>query len=396
MSIIKGSIFFSYKSENVGIVRNVYERLSAQGIWVWMNEYRVKHDQQKNFQHLINTGIDSSEFGVLFVGKSYARSSYCHVEIERILRRIPHNKIVVIKLEHSEYFDKLYPEFVGKSYLCQGDENKVYQALSAAGVIPEGISATETVKSPESHLWFVKEAGFVFDNYKWAVDSSSRFDGLTDREKLKFSDSYKTEYHRFYREVNGYTVKLLLDYENYDEIQAGFLEERLSAEDRDKVLTADFEQDERQRLIDEMNRFPGEAANSYEQIRMANKWVGSQLNPPEWNISLVKEIGVHMLIMRDRKHLFRHRMFTFTIPKLNYIFRVYKLVLPHPQHKKPLRIRFIFCFNNNLEYFFRSVPYADELVASFAWINDKANEDTRISKSDLKKAMQRFGIGGRK
>lgn len=384
----RNRLFISYKSEDVSIVRRVSERLCSQSIPVWMNEYNVCHDRQDKFQHLINQGIDASQYGLLFVTKAYARSSYCHVEIERLLRRIPHDRIVVLKLEESQHFAELYPRLHDRGYQVGTDEQAIYTALHQAGAIDRHLEPASTPFHP--HPWHVREAGFSFDNDQWVVDTASRFSGLSQRDTLKFSSVDKTEYHWFYRDIEGHRIRLLLDYELYDEHQADYLQHRLQARDKERVRAADFEQDERQRLIDEMQRFPEEVANAYSQILIASGKHTSSAS----TISMedISEIGVHMLIKEDRGKFFRHRMFTFGIKSENMIVRVYKLVLLHPQFEQPFRIRFIFCFSNDLRYFFSTVPWADQLVDTFHWINTTRTTDIQLSNDDIASARNLFGV----
>src|SRR5436309_12430237 len=103
-------LFISYKSDDVGFVRPICERLLAEGYAPWFNEYHVPYDRVGEFQRFINRGIDESTWGLLFVNNGFALSPFCNIEVERLLRRLPIEQLIIFHLGDAALFDLLYPE----------------------------------------------------------------------------------------------------------------------------------------------------------------------------------------------------------------------------------------------------------------------------------------------
>ena len=95
----------------------------------------------------------------------------------------------------------------------------------------------------------------------------------------------------------------------------------------------------------------------------------------------VEEIGVHMLSTNDSGIVYKHRMYTFRIEKLNRTYRMAKLVLPHPILKRAYLIRFIFSCEGPIEKFFYYVPLYRKIIESFTWIRgaDVLSDDSFLA-----------------
>jgi hypothetical protein len=63
---------------------------------------------------------------------------------------------------------------------------------------------------------------------------------------------------------------------------------------------------------------------------------------------------------------------------------VYKLVLPHPQLKNPVTLRFIFQLEENVRGFFFSLPWMDYVVRSFKWLNLAVNPTLTLPRIEQK------------
>lgn len=368
-------LFISYKSDDVHLVRRIMERLMAEGLAVWMNEYGVPYQEYDNFQEHINKAIDSSKRGLLFVNDSFAGSPYCHVEIERLLRRLPRERITVIILSQSRTFARLYPKLEAQGHQTGYSEGGIYQALLQSGTLTDAISPVELETDPaDSSPFIIKEAGIRFEASGWNIVGASRFFGIIQREKLSYSGQPRVEFERLERQLYGHRVTLLLDYELYDEQRCETVMDRLEAVNYEPARIMDLEKDERQRLKDELQRYPQEVAAVQQMIRRRFddfSFLPDSSMPEE---SPYIPLGVHIYFKKDRGQLFAHRLFSFAVPELASIFRVYKLVLPHPQYQRPFRIRFIFRLSDDREKFLRATPWCDHLVDSFDWLTVKSVE----------------------
>ena len=65
--------FISYNSRDVRLARSLSERLRMYGYGAWFNEYNVSHDKQKDFQALVNRGIDDSTHAILLANNIQKR-----------------------------------------------------------------------------------------------------------------------------------------------------------------------------------------------------------------------------------------------------------------------------------------------------------------------------------
>lgn len=360
--------FFSYKSNNVSIVRPIAERLKAEGLSVWMDEYGVSNKDQNRFQKKINDAIDNSTWGVIFVNDLYAESPYCNIEVERLLRRQTKENIVVLLLSNSEIFEELYPELYNKGVYVGESIQNIYDILIKEKLLVKKSDFNKPNIITGLHTWYSRDVGFNFDNSIWKLNYDSLFFQIFGQEFINVNNEYRTQYTEFTANVNNHDIKLILDYDYYSNISESLMQ-RISNKD---IREENCEQDDRKRLKEEINAFDDEVRNAY--IRAINpiEFYKGNITIEQTEIPKYECIGIHLYSMQDRGIKFKHRLFSFRIPENNLIFRVYKIVLPHPQlaypkYKIPITIRFIFCFNNDIKIFFRSIPWCDHLVNSFQW-----------------------------
>jgi len=93
-------LFISYKSQNADVVRRVVESLLTVRTRVWFAEYQVLAENYDLFQQKvddeINAAIDASDSAVIFTNNVWAASPYCRNEIERIIVKIPLDRVVQV------------------------------------------------------------------------------------------------------------------------------------------------------------------------------------------------------------------------------------------------------------------------------------------------------------
>jgi len=370
MRKIVNHLFFSYKSDDVFLVRRVTERLKAEGICVWMDEYGISNKDQERFQKKINDAIDSTLWGVLFVNNHYAESPYCLLEVERLLRKIPINNIIVLFLEKSDMFKMLYPKLYSNGFFVGYSDEEIFKYFVTRKVLKKLPKPIRPVIPSGIKSWRSKDAGFRFDNSNWAIDTRTRFYGLFAREKTLINNGYRTEYSEFISNINNREVRLLLDYDFYERQSESIMKRVKNSE----VREMNYEEDDRERLKDEIKAFNKEVKNAYVRASRPESFFKGKLNIEEFTMPEYKHIGIHLFSTKDRGSEFKHRIFCFRVPSDKLIFRVYKLVLPHPQfpypkYEIPIKIRFIFCFEEDLLAFYKSIPWCDYLISSFEWIS---------------------------
>lgn len=371
---MKYQYFLSYKSEDIELVRNVCDWLYAENIPVWLNEYNIKHTNQNQFQEFINEGIDQSEYGVLFITEEYAGSPYCLIEVERLLRRLPVERIIPIVLEKPERFKRLYPEIPLPLEKATRDTHAILDILKTkSNLNTKNENLFEPIKSKVD--WHVIEAGFKFNPYDLQVDLASKFTHTKRFDINRATGTKKEEYHIF--TAHKKKVQLLFDYDFYESDYAEVVECRIKQGDGVRIM--DVEQNERKRLIEEMEKYDDEVKASYQRIlkSYALKNISSQD---------VEEIGVHMISTIEQGENYKHRMYTFRIDKLNRTFRMIKLVLPHPIHRRAYLVRFIFSCEGSRDEFYYYVPLYQKILRSFSWLR----ESDVLSDEELSQAQDLF------
>lgn len=365
--------FISYKSEDVDFVRPLCERLLAEGYSPWFNEYQVRHDQIDEFQLVVNEGVDCCEWGILFVNAYYNRSPYCHVEVERLLRRRPVERIIVLALGNELEFLKMYPE-LKPSTIRVGSREEAYRRLCEAGLIRELPDPIELEVDSSPKRWPLKEIGAEFDPNVWRVDHDSLMRGSVWHDQLDITGRRREDYHTFSASLQGHRIKLWMDYRLVKEPFANRIADRIRVDQSadGTLLFVENEADDRKRLLEELRDFPNEIEVVTRLVLRSADVVKSFYREEPPSKPVVEEIGVHMFSTTERQgsitNSYKHRLFSFCLPELGAIFRVYKLVLPHPQSKDPVVIYFIFQFEDDRQAFFGALPWSDYVVRSFRWL----------------------------
>lgn len=371
--------FFSYKSNDVFLVRPIAERLKAEGISVWIDEYGISNKDRESFQKIINDAIDTSIYGVLFVNDLYADSPWCLIEVERLLRKRPLSKIIVLVLKQSEKFKLLYSNLYSSGFETGYSHDKIFDCFFEKKAIKHIPKPIQYAIHSGEHRWFSKDAVFNFDNTCWNIDVRRLFTGLGANEPLQINHESRTDFTEFVAEINNQEIRLLLDYDFYEKTSESIMR-RIET---DEIKEESYEQDDRKRLKEEIEYFDKEVKNAYIRVVRSKDFYKGKINIEEFTVPGYEHIGTHLFSTQDRRKIFKHRLFSFRVPNDNLIFRVYKLVLPHPQfafpnHKTPIRIRFIFCFKNDLKAFFASIPWCDHLVNSFKWTTTIPIDELKI------------------
>ena len=370
--------FFSYKSEDIALVRQICEHLFAEKTPIWLNEYNIKHNQQDEFQELINEGIDQSEYGVLFITEKYARSPYCLLEVERLLRRLPTERIIPIVLENSDKFRGLYPELDSRLIRTGNKYEEILEKVRGFSKLETQIKPLFTPIEADQN-WMVIEAGFTFNMYNLTPVLESRFKGSKRYDIDPGTGSRREEYHVFADKTLG--IELLFDYEFYNSDFAKCVEAKVKQ--GDGIREANEEQDDRNRLIEEMQLYERE-------IEITIQRVNKSYQLPNVKPQDIEEVGVHMLSTHDQGIEYKHRMYTFGIKETDRIYRIVKLVIPHPIHNRAYLIRFIFSCAGPINKFFYYCPLYHKILESFVWhrksealsIDELSSAHNRLSRKE--------------
>ncbi len=385
--------FVSYKSGDVAFCRRLVERLRAHGYQTWFNEYDVHSDQQPEFQYLINKGIDAAQWGILVLGAGYTDSAYCNVEVERLLRRLPPERLVPItvdgfddKPDEAARFARMYPEVMARAVPVGNDEGVLYRRLHELGALSEPLTAVRP-EALERHRWSAREAGFSFDNSIWAVEVGSLFREQVWHDVLSYSGQRRTEYHTFYA-TEEIEAKLLLDYERLDGSQAEAIRTRMQSP------AEKAEEDDRRRLKEELTYFQQEAGliaavadRTIDPLEGEKTSLAGYRKAGAVSSHAVEEIGVHMYSLAVAGTDIKQRLFSFRLPALDAIFRVYKISFLHPLFEQsPFVVRIAFRFPNDLQAFYRGLPWCDCLVNSFLLTEKTSQNDEEFEKTRSKAA----------
>jgi hypothetical protein len=148
------------------------------------------------------------------------------------------------------------------------------------------------------------------------------------------------------------------------------------------------EEDDRERLREELRYFNTEAKRISELVSRTTDLTRAFSREDFQSNALVEEIGIHLFSTTEQNgavsNSYKHRLFSFRLPTVGSIFRVYKLVLPHPQLKNPVTLRFIFQLEENVRGFFFSLPWMDYVVRSFKWLNLAVNPTLTLPRIEQK------------
>jgi hypothetical protein len=363
--VTAGPIFVSYKSDDVEFVRPVCERLLAEGYHPWLNEYHVPYDRVDDFQWLINYAIDTAAWGVLFASDRYAFSPYCNIEVERLLRRLPPERIVVLRIGDSPVFEREYREFAGR-VAPAANEADVYARLADAGILGHPLAPRPLPDAPADRAWWLKDIGARFTLHPWRLDARSVMRNAGLEEWLDVTGEPREEYEAFTADIDGHRIGLTIDCRRLDAEWRESVERRATS-DEGALRFLEDEQDDRQRLSEELRHFARE-------VEMARAALTLRRDAPDAGDALgarrFQPIGVHMFntaeTVNGRRNAYKHRLFSFRLA--GRIYRVYKLVLPHPQLGQAVALRFVFEFDDDLTAFFVSLPFCDRAVRSLSWV----------------------------
>lgn len=351
--------FISYKSDEVRLIRAIGDSLAAGGIPFWIDEYSVSHEQQDVFQKIINQGIDNCSYGIIFVSEKYTDSPYCLIEVERLLRKLPIEKILIITFVDPAKFLSLFPELKD-----QPNSNRIIplrkDLVSILEIINKETSAGIPIQLKSESItpieWPVIEAGFKVKLFNLQVDFSSRFVGSKINIQNPLTSRRRQEYHRFVGSDDK-NVELLFDYGVYESEYTDAVKNLVA-----RKVDPEKENLDRDRLKEEMENYDSEVLESLDQFFKSHL----EYNPV--NLREVKELGVHMLTKPARGVDFKHRMYTFSIPSQNRTFRVAKLVFPHPHlQDKVCFTRLIFSYIGDQKIFFNHVWILNKIIDSFSF-----------------------------
>lgn len=374
------SLFASYKSDDVALVRAVCEGLLGSGYSTWFNEYDVPHDRIDEFQRFINRGIDEASFGLLFSNDRYARSPYCNIEVERLLRRLPPDRLFVFQTTAHSIFQDDYPELEPRRTHAAHPQD-VFTRLHEAGVI-DAVSPAPTFPAPTADAgWWLKEIGARFNSFPWHPDPDAIW---PQWDVLDVTGEPRSDPNAFLAEVGGRSVALTVDYRFLETDLATSFAQRTSASPEGELRFRDDEQDDRQRLRDELLYFSREVATVR---KVAGR--GRTRPTPADDLPAFESIGVHMLDTVESldgvRNTYKHRLFSYRLG--GRIYRVYKLALPQPQLRRAVAIRFVFRFEDDIRSFFRTLPLCDAVVKSFTWVT--LSTTPRLRLEDVRQAARR-------
>lgn len=96
----RNEVFISYKSEDSAVVRRIAEELMAQGVGVWMAEYRVPLEDRKDrrWADHIDHGLRNCEKAIVFSNARFAASIHCLDEVNHILDHYDPANIVEVRI----------------------------------------------------------------------------------------------------------------------------------------------------------------------------------------------------------------------------------------------------------------------------------------------------------
>jgi len=380
-------LFFSYKSDDVEFVRPVCECLLAHGYSPWFNEFDIPYDHIDEFQRFINRGIDTASWGVLFANDRYARSAYCNIEVERLLRRLPVERLFVFQTTECPRFKDDYPELAGRHFVIRG-QAEVFEHLRKAGVIDDLSSPPTFNPLGRSTEWRLKEIGARFNSFPWHYDAKS---SVWQKQSDDLDLGLQAEVDVFAADFEGRSVRLLVDCRLLEANFAESLRQRTKESPEGAIRFLEDEQDDRQRLREELQHFGREVATVQRLAR--DRRLARATEEGGTDVAAFEAIGVHVFntveSLEGERNAYKHRLFSYRLGER--IYRVYKLGLPQPQLGVPVAVRFIFQFERDRRAFFRALPFCDAVVRSFSWVTLATRP--KVSLDDLRQAALRARRG---
>lgn len=376
-------LFISYKSHDVDFVRPICERLLAEGYSPWFNEYDVPFERVDEFQRCINRGIDEASWGLLFANDRYTLSPYCNIEVERLLRRLPPERLFVFHIEPS-MFAGTYPELDNRQFVCR-DRSDVLKCLADAGIIGPRQADYGPPPPVAANPWLLKDISAQISPLPWQVDPGSLLRRAGRLQWLDVTGEERADYHSFEAHLDGRPVRLWVDYRRIEKDQQASLDKRTTTWMDGAIRILEDDEDDRRRLREELENFSHEAA----AIQDIVTWSSPAGKGADRIRPIFTAIGVHMFNTTDGqgagRNSYKHRLFSFQLE--DRIYRVYKLTLPQPQLLAWVAVRFVFEFEDDIRAFFASLPYCDRVVKSFAWMNPSTQPS--LSLADVRAARDR-------
>ncbi|HOD82616.1 MAG: hypothetical protein BWX88_03884 [Planctomycetes bacterium ADurb.Bin126] len=94
------SLFLSYKSDDAGLVRFIAEQMTAQGIDVWFNEYRILlSGWEGEFEDDLKAGVSRTRRAVFFTNAKWAQSAWCvNAEAGQLLSRLGKDDCLEVRI----------------------------------------------------------------------------------------------------------------------------------------------------------------------------------------------------------------------------------------------------------------------------------------------------------
>lgn len=175
-------IFVSYKSEDVGVVRQVADLLIASGVRVWFAEYQILL-RRGRFEAALERGLRRSRWGLAFTNNRYIESAWCRREIEVLLRRRP-GRVLEVQLPREEQPRLRYPALSRATALESRDVAEILEFVGTHTGLPAG--AREPAPDGGRDQWEGRYSGrpLALDITGWELHQSpieGEIGGLTFR-----------------------------------------------------------------------------------------------------------------------------------------------------------------------------------------------------------------------
>lgn len=319
-------VFLSYKSEDIGVVRQVADLLIASGLTVWFAEYLIGLDDREYFEEDIKHGIWSSRYGICFTNNRYAGSDYCRGELLQLIE--PHGcgpeRMMEVMIPSEPMPREQCPGLasVALSFDYAGSVDEVVRRLYHMMGLPANLPADP--KPTESQ----QSAVLRYEDLCWTVAIGG----------WQLWDAGGQEYVRYFngqRHVYGVSGPSFRCCVKTHRLVGNVIIGRGCAAPR---VQSDAPIDERK---------------SYnENIKFANDYFRS---------SGTRCVGVHLVFLAGYSHLaltyFYHGAWT----------RRYSIVLPDPSGDDGIELAFTFRFGGPFSEYCRHVHLMDRLVSSLRW-----------------------------
>jgi len=105
-------LFVCYRSLDAMFARESIERLRSLGAKVWFAEYQVLTTDRGRWEDAVRTGISRCRSGLIVVGKDFATSQPCELELQLLVQRLPPERIWVALIDPESEVPKELPSRV--------------------------------------------------------------------------------------------------------------------------------------------------------------------------------------------------------------------------------------------------------------------------------------------